>query len=137
MNTFIPANSGKRQITRVAMNRTVHSCWTEHRDLRVLFTDNTELIVTWGDNHAELRGTRTHGDLPAVPIAEGPVSRILVGKVIQYCFLNHEAELVIRTRCGHEAVIGYDNAPVIRKMDVRFELPAPPEMSALLGWPQR
>lgn len=125
--------AGRRSITPVAVNRTVHSCWTDGKDLTVIFTDLTEMVISWGNRHAELRGRKTLTALPSAPILQGPVSRILAGKVVSYCYLNDDDELVIRTACGHEAVIGYDNEPVIRRMDVKSLIEPLPGLGAFLG----
>lgn len=134
--TIAHANPEKRRITKVAVNKTVHSCWTEHRDLHVIFNDSTELIVAWGDSHAELKAKRVLGSLPAVPALFGPVSSILGGKTVEYCYINDQDDLVLRTHCGHEMVIGYDSEPVIRRMDVKIKLPTPPAAGGFaFGWP--
>ena len=111
-----------RKITPVSIRKTVHSCWCEGKNLHVIFTDHTELIVEWGWEHAELKAVKGLPALPVAPILDGPVSAILAGKIVDYCFLDDKDELVIRTQCGHEAVIGHDEHPVIRRMDVKLTL---------------
>jgi hypothetical protein len=112
-----------RKITPVAVNRRVHSCWTDGKTLTLIFDDCMEMVIDWGNVSAELRGRKVLNSLPQAPILEGPVSRILAGKTVAYCYLDDVDELVIRTKCGHEAVIGYESGPVIRRMDVKVEAP--------------
>ena len=112
----------KRAITPLAVNQVVHSVWCEGKNLHIIFTNKTEMTVTWGDV-PEIRGTRMLGSLPAVPIGQGEVSRILSGKKIQYCYINEQDDLLIRCVDDHEAVVGWhNNGPVLRSMNVKLML---------------
>lgn len=106
-----------------AVGRTVHSVWTEGRNLYLLFTDRTELVVTWGETGPELRECKSLRDLPAVAITEGLISRQLAGKTISVAHTNEDGDLLLRTECGHEAVIVYVDGPIMRSMNVRVLLP--------------
>lgn len=115
-------SASKRAITPIAINRTVHSCWCEGKNLHVIFTDCNELVITWGDT-PEIRGTKTLASLPAVPIEQGEVSRILAGKKVQYAYINDDYDLLIRCWDDHEAVIGWrNNGPVLISMNVKLKL---------------
>jgi len=112
----------KRAITPIAINRVVHSCWCEGENLHIIFTDSTELIVTWG-NVPEIRACKTLSALPAAPVMQGEVSRILAGKKVQYAYINDNDDLLIRCWDDHEAVIGWhNNGPVLRSMNVKLQL---------------
>ena len=111
-------------IHHVAVNRTVHSAWTDGSSLVLLFTDGTELIAEWGLNGPELKGRKSLASLPAVSITDGVVSSQLVGKVIEVAHTDGPC-LYLRTRCHHECVIEMKDAPVIRSMNVRIPIPSP------------
>jgi hypothetical protein len=108
------------KITPVAIGKVVHSCWCQGNDLHVIFTDHTEIIVTWGWKNAELRKARVLSALPAVGITDGPITSILLGRTVDYCYLNDVDDLVIKATDGHECVIGFDKEPVIKRMDVKI-----------------
>lgn len=112
----------KRCISVKAIDRKVYSCWCEGENLHIQFTDNTELVITWGSK-PEIRGSMSLSALPAEPLNQGPVGKILHGKVVQYAYINDKDELVIRCKDDHEAVIAWvDNGPVLRAMDVKLVL---------------
>lgn len=111
-----------RKITPIAVNRTVHSAWCEGQNFHLVFTDNTELIITWGDV-PEVRASKTLTALPAMPIVQGEVSRILSGKKVEYAYINDNDDLLVRCWDDHEAVIGWhNNGPVLRSMNVKLML---------------
>jgi len=112
----------KRAITPVVINKFVHSAWCEGKNFHLVFTDCTELTITWGDV-PEIRGRKTLASLPAAPIADGEVSRILSGRKVQYAYINEHDDLLVRCWDDHEAVIGWhNNGPVLRSMNVKLEL---------------
>lgn len=115
-------SSASRKITPIAVNRTVHSAWCEGQNFHLVFTDNTELIITWGDV-PEVRASKTLTALPAMPIVQGEVSRILSGKKVEYAYINDNDDLLVRCWDDHEAVIGWhNNGPVLRSMNVKLML---------------
>lgn len=119
------SRAGKRAITPVAVRRVVHSCWCEGKNLHIIFADSTELIVTWGDV-PEMRGSRTLTALPASPILDGEISRLLHGKTVEYAYIDDHDDLLVRCTDDHECVITWhNNGPKIKSMNVKLMLEAP------------
>lgn len=121
-------------INGVAVNRVVHSAWTDGQNLHLIFTDSTELVIAWGDAGPELRARNVLKALPAVPILGGIISEQLAGKTISVVHVDEQGRLLLRCACGHEAVIVYHNGPILYSMNVRLLLPAVNSLGQLGGF---
>lgn len=118
-------------INGVAVNRVVHSAWTEGQNLYLIFTDSTELVITWGDTGPELRARNLLKALPAMSITDGIISSQLVGKTISAAHVDDQDRLLLRCVCGHEAVIIFNKSPILYSMNVNVPLPGVVSLAAL------
>jgi hypothetical protein len=118
-------------INGVAVNRVVHSAWAEGQNLHLIFTDSTELVITWGDTGPELRARNLLKSMPRMPITDGLISRQLVGKTISMAHVDEQDRLLLRCQCGHEAVIIFNEGPILYSMNVSVSLPAVSSMAQL------
>jgi hypothetical protein len=89
----------------------------------LVFTDSTELVITWGDNGPELRARNLLKALPDMPITDGIISRQLVGKTISVAHVDEQDRLLLRCQCGHEVVIIFNDGPILYSMNVSVPLP--------------
>jgi hypothetical protein len=118
-------------INGVAVNRVVHSAWAEGHKLHLIFTDSTELEITWGDTGPELCARRMLPNMPSVPITDGIISSQLAGKTISVVHVDEQDRLLLRCKCGHEAVIVYHDGPILYSMNVIVPLPPVSSIAAL------